>query len=79
MAINLAQFPEDRKKKNCDYEQQELHAHFGIPGVAECAGLYYRFPGVRLGLRSGANRRRILALWPDKSARVLDVAAGAGR
>jgi hypothetical protein len=27
-AINLAQFPEDREKKNRHYEQQELDIHF---------------------------------------------------
>lgn len=26
--INLAQYPEDQNKQNCDYEQQELDVHF---------------------------------------------------
>jgi hypothetical protein len=27
-AIDLAEFPEDRKQKNCDHEQQKWHIHF---------------------------------------------------
>jgi hypothetical protein len=27
-AVNLSQFPENRKKQNCDHEQQELDSHF---------------------------------------------------
>jgi hypothetical protein len=26
--VHLSQFPENRKKLNCDYEQQELDNHF---------------------------------------------------
>jgi hypothetical protein len=26
--VNLSQFPENRNKQNCDYEQQELDSHF---------------------------------------------------
>jgi hypothetical protein len=25
--VNLSQFPENRNKQNCDYEQQELDSH----------------------------------------------------
>jgi hypothetical protein len=27
-SVNLSQFPENRKKQNCDHEQQELDSHF---------------------------------------------------
>jgi hypothetical protein len=26
--VNFSQFPENRNKQNCDYEQQELDNHF---------------------------------------------------
>jgi hypothetical protein len=28
VVVHLSQFPENRKKLNCDYEQQELGNHF---------------------------------------------------
>jgi len=30
--VHLSQFPENRKKLNCDYEQQELDNHFLASG-----------------------------------------------